>query len=60
MRARRAFVKNARPWRFHVVTDHLLLAELASAVEEADDKESHVPFDPATGAPRGGMGIDRK
>lgn len=44
--------KNARPWRFHVVTNRLVLDQLARAVENSEDIESYVPFDPATGKPR--------
>lgn len=44
--------KNARPWRFHIVADRLLLDELAGAVENSEDIETYVPFDPATGKPR--------
>lgn len=43
--------KNARPSRFHVVTDEGLLAELARAVEESQDIDTYVPFDPTTGQP---------
>lgn len=43
--------KNARPWRFHPVTDRQLLGELADAVERAEGKELYVPHDPTTGAP---------
>jgi nitroreductase len=44
--------KNARPWRFHVVTDQLLREELAVMVESAEGIESYVPSDPTTGEPR--------
>jgi nitroreductase len=47
--------KNARPWRFHVVSNSLLLKELADMVEHADGIDSYVPSDPATGAPRTGF-----
>lgn len=47
--------KNARPWRFHIVTDPLLREELASTVESAEGIESYVPFDPTTGQPRPGL-----
>ncbi|MFY9821800.1 MAG: nitroreductase family protein [Thermoanaerobaculia bacterium] len=47
--------KNARPWRFHVVTNSSLLKELADMVERADCIDSYVPSDPATGAPRAGF-----
>ncbi len=44
--------KNARPARFHVVTDGKLLDALACDVEGSSDIENYVPFDPATGRPR--------
>lgn len=44
--------KNACPWRFHVVTDHLIREELAVMVESAEGINSYVPSDPATGKPR--------
>ena len=43
--------KNAKPWRFHVVTDSGLLDELARLVEAAEGKDTYVPHDPATGQP---------
>lgn len=43
--------KNAQPSRFFVVTDGLLLDELARFVEEGHNIEEYVPFDPATGQP---------
>lgn len=44
--------KNARPARFHVVTDGQLLNALARDVESSSNIESYVPYDPATGRPR--------
>lgn len=44
--------KNARPSRFHVVTDPRVLDELAGAVESGEDVERYVPYDPMTGQPR--------
>ena len=44
--------KNARPWRLHVVTDPLLLGELADAMMTAKSADSYVPKDPLTGRPR--------
>ena len=44
--------KNARPWRFHVVTNRRLLAEVARVVSSSTDSEKFVPFDPETGLPR--------
>lgn len=47
--------KNARPWRFHVVTHRLRLDELAGMVERSEGIETYVPFDPETGRPRPGL-----
>jgi nitroreductase len=44
--------KNAQPWRFHVVSDRALLAELADAMERSPGLDSYVPMDPLTGKPR--------
>jgi nitroreductase len=44
--------KNARPWRFHVVSDRSLLSEFADAATTAEGADSYVPRDPATGLPR--------
>jgi nitroreductase len=44
--------KNARPWRFHVVTDAAVLSEIAALVESAEGIDTYVPYDPATGRPR--------
>jgi nitroreductase len=44
--------KNARPWRFHVVTSRALLDDLADEVDSAEDIQTYVPFDPVTGQPR--------
>jgi nitroreductase len=44
--------KNARPWRFHVVTDPVLLARIVVGVQTADGAETYVPVDPETGAAR--------
>ena len=47
--------KNARPWRFHVVTGRALRDELAGLVERSSGVETYVPFDPALGGPRPGF-----
>lgn len=44
--------KNARPWRFHVVTDTRKLVQLANTVEAAEGSDTYVPHDPRTGLPR--------
>jgi len=44
--------KNARPSRFHVVTDRDLLDVIAREVESSEDLDTYVPFDPVTGKPR--------
>jgi nitroreductase len=44
--------KNARPWRFHVVSDRQLLQEIADAAATAPGANSYVPRDPSTGLPR--------
>lgn len=44
--------KNARPWRFHVVTDPQTLRQLAATVEAAVGSDEYVPHDPRTGRPR--------
>lgn len=41
--------KNARPWRFHAVSDRTLLCKIADAVDEAERVDSYVPIDPITG-----------
>jgi len=41
--------KNARPWRFHVVTDRRLLGSIADAAVGAPDIDGYVPTDAATG-----------
>lgn len=43
--------KNARPWRFHVVTSTALLDEVADAMVTAPGVTTYVPHDPTTGAP---------
>src|SRR4051794_2679018 len=43
--------KNARPWRFHVVTSTTLLDEVADAMVAAPGIARYVPHDPTTGAP---------
>lgn len=43
--------KNARPWRFHVVTSTGLLDQIAQDVESAEGIDEYVPHDPVTGAP---------
>lgn len=43
--------KNARPWRFHVVTNGDLLAQIAESMETAGGIDSYVPHDPQTGMP---------
>ena len=43
--------KNAKPWRFHVVTSPLLLDKVAKAMLSAPGIATYVPHDPATGAP---------
>ncbi|MEW5982598.1 MAG: nitroreductase family protein [Acidobacteriota bacterium] len=43
--------KNARPWRFHVVTDCALLMEVSVLVEQAEGRDEYVPCDPTTGRP---------
>ncbi len=44
--------KNARPWRFHVVDDRMLLGELAHAATTAEGADTYVPRDPRTGVIR--------
>lgn len=44
--------KDARPWRLHVVSDRLVLAELARAVATSPAAGGYVPEDPRTGLPR--------
>ncbi len=41
--------KNARPWRFHLVTNRGILDAIAEAMEAAPDVDSYVPHDPRTG-----------
>lgn len=43
--------KNARPWRFHVVTDPSVLEGIAAEISNADEVDAYVPFDPRTGKP---------
>lgn len=43
--------KNAKPWRFHVVTSLETLDEIAAAVEQAPGIDEYVPHDPSTGKP---------
>ncbi len=43
--------KDARPWRFHVVTDPKTLRQLAATVEAAAGSDEYVPHDPKTGRP---------
>lgn len=43
--------KNARPWRFHVVTGTRLLRAIADAVDSADGADRYTPYDPETGEP---------
>ena len=43
--------KNAKPWRFHVVTSTALLEEVADAMVAAPGVATYVPHDPTTGAP---------
>lgn len=43
--------KNARPWRFHVVTETDTLDAIAEAVECVPGIDNYVPHDPATGRP---------
>ena len=43
--------KNAKPWRFHVVTSTDLLDEIAGWMESAANLETYVPHDPRTGQP---------
>jgi nitroreductase len=43
--------KNAKPWRFHVVTSLATLDGIATAMETAPDVDSYVPHDPQTGRP---------
>lgn len=43
--------KNARPWRFHVVTNLGALDGIATAMETASHIDSYVPHDPRTGLP---------
>lgn len=43
--------KNARPWRFHVVSDPGLRHRIAEAAEAAAGIEEYVPHDPRTGRP---------
>jgi nitroreductase len=44
--------KNARPWRFHIVSDQPLLGEIADAAVTAPGADTYVPRDPSTGLPR--------
>lgn len=44
--------KNARPWRFHVVSDTRTLVQVAKTVETAAGSDTYVPHDPQTGLPR--------
>lgn len=44
--------KNARPCRFHLVTDSAHLQNIARVIIEADGADTYVPIDPQTGAPR--------
>ncbi len=43
--------KNARPWRFHVVTNAAMKARMADAASQADGIDEYVPHDPQTGRP---------
>ena len=43
--------KNARPWRFHVVTDASTRNALADATVQAEGIADYVPHDPRTGRP---------
>jgi nitroreductase len=43
--------KNAKPWRFHVVTSFELLDKIAALMESAPEIEEYVPHDPRTGRP---------
>jgi nitroreductase len=47
--------KNHQPWRVHVVTNRVVLTELADAVQHAKGADRYVPFDPQTGQPRQGL-----
>lgn len=44
--------KDAKPWRFHVVTDRSVLHRIAELVSGADGAETFVPSDPLTGRAR--------
>ena len=44
--------KNARPWRFHVVTEPRTLRQVSATVEAAEGSDQYVPHDPKTGLPR--------
>lgn len=43
--------KDARPWRFHLVTDAPTLSAIADDVVAAEGVESYVPVDPVSGRP---------
>lgn len=43
--------KNARPWRFHVVTDTYLRHRIADVAASASGVDEYVPHDPKTGEP---------
>jgi nitroreductase len=43
--------KNARPWKFHVVTDAGMLDAIAMDVERSEHVDTYVPFDPVSGKP---------
>ena len=44
--------KHARPWQLHVVSDRVMLREIADTVESSEGAETYVPRDPSTGLPR--------
>ena len=44
--------KNAQPWRLHVVENRQTLDLIATAAQSAENRESYVPRNPATGMPR--------
>jgi nitroreductase len=44
--------KNARPWRFHTVTDKSVLATVANEMVVAEGSATFVPLDPSTGKKR--------